>query len=254
MNNIRKNAFLSIMAYLMIYLFGSIFFQVAVTLLLSGKTGYNFNEILNAISNGTTDEVLLATSYKASAYSNFLTYLALFVALVVLNFGYLKMDIKGLKKWYIIGGALIAGIILYGGSLLLSTILANFSIGDSNNQQLIEGMILNKGALVTFFSVGIFAPVVEELIYRKAIGDLLIPRSKILFYIVSILAFGLPHMLSTSASIGVWLLMAIPYLFSGLILALAYERFNNIYVAIIAHMINNMISFFIILGMVMILC
>lgn len=254
MDALKRNALLSIVTYLLIYLFGSLFFQVVTTLVFAQTSGYSFSQILEAMSSGKGEENLLLVSYKTLAYSNFFTYLALFGALVVLNREYLFRELTGLKKVLLIVFGLVFGVILYSGSIIISDVLTKFNIGESENQNIIVEMIKNGGAVVTFFSVGILAPVVEEIIYRKAIGDLTLQRSRILFYVISILAFGLPHMLSTSASVGVWLLMAIPYLFSGLILALAYDRFRNIYVAIIAHMLNNIVSYFVILGVVMLLC
>ncbi len=138
--------------------------------------------------------------------------------------------------------AMIAfGVILYLSSYLISLIYNNFGIGESNNQELIVRMV-KINPIVVFFSVVILAPVSEELIFRKSIYN--VSNNKIIYYVCSTFVFGLIHMTSTSTeNISNWFLMLIPYCLSGLVLSLAYERTDNIYVSIIAHAINNLVAY-----------
>ena len=163
---------------------------------------------------------------------------------------HLVNDFKEIKEKpiYFTVLAIISVILFYGISILVSYCIDKL-VGVSNNQSLIEGMILNGGAIPVFFAVVIFAPIVEELIYRKAIFHFFKNKHIIVSYIVSSVIFALPHMISTPIeNITDWLLMCIPYLVSAILLCLIYHLSKkNIYVVWIVHMINNLVTFILIL-------
>ena len=51
---------------------------------------------------------------------------------------------------------------------------------------------------------------------------------------------------ATTSDILTWFLLAIPYLISGFMLAYIYDSSKNIYASVIAHMLNNLMSFIVI--------
>lgn len=241
----KKKSFLNIIIYLVIWLIGSLIFNYLIAYIYSKNTSFTLNEILNG--NLDSNLELLTVSTKVLMYTNFTVYLLMFIVLIINDFKYLKNDLLNFKNnlfkniiYLILGGA-----ILYLASYLINFGLSKLGISMSNNQISIENMLILGSKVITFFSVIIFAPLVEELIYRKSIYAL--SNNKVVYYIVSILAFSLPHMLSTTYDLKTFVLGLIPYLFSGFILSLIYDHTKNIYVSTIAHIINNFIAFLIII-------
>lgn len=241
----KKKSFLNIIIYLVIWLIGSLIFNYLIAYIYSKNTSFTLNEILNG--NLDSNLELLTVSTKVLMYTNFIVYLLMFIVLIINDFKYLKNDLLNFKNnlfkniiYLILGGA-----ILYLASYLINFGLSKLGISMSNNQISIENMLILGSKVITFFSVIIFAPLVEELIYRKSIYAL--SNNKVVYYIVSILAFSLPHMLSTTYDLKTFVLGLIPYLFSGFILSLIYDHTKNIYVSTIAHIINNFIAFLIII-------
>lgn len=241
----KKKSFLNIIIYLVIWLIGSLIFNYLIAYIYSKNTSFTLNEILNG--NLDSNLELLTVSTKVLMYTNFIVYLLMFIGLIINDFKYLKNDLLNFKNnlfkniiYLILGGA-----ILYLASYLINFGLSKLGISMSNNQISIENMLILGSKVITFFSVIIFAPLVEELIYRKSIYAL--SNNKVVYYIVSMLAFSLPHMLSTTYDLKTFVLGLIPYLFSGFILSLIYDHTKNIYVSTIAHIINNFIAFLIII-------
>ncbi len=115
--------------------------------------------------------------------------------------------------------------------------------GDPVNQNLIFEMFkLNRVAIMV--QALIFAPIVEEIIFRgviyrhfKKAGRYLLP----LF--ISTLLFALMHSLNAIMD-GNWIdLLYLPlYAFMSLVLTFTYEQTQNLYSSILLHFINNGIS------------
>lgn len=244
MTNKRLNGFYGIICYLVSFFIVGMLVQLGVTYIYSAITNFSFNEIVgNSDSIFVEGTTLYNAHYGSQAVSNLVIYLILFFSLIFIFRKELVEDFKKLKskilKSLII--MVVFGIVLYFSSYLISLLYGKFGIGDSNNQELIVRMV-KINPFVVFFSVVILAPVSEELIFRKSIYN--VTNNKVVFYICSTLIFGLIHMTSTSTENMLnWFLMLIPYCLSGLILATAYERTDNIYVSIVAHAINNLVAY-----------
>ena len=241
----KKKSFINIIIYLVIWLIGSLIFNYLIAYIYSKNTSFTLNEILNG--NLDSNLELLTVSTKVLMYTNFIVYLLMFIGLIINDFKYLSIDLLNFKNklakniiYLVFGGA-----ILYLFSYLINLGLSKLGVSMSNNQISIENMLILGSKVITFFSVIIFAPLVEELIYRKSIYSL--SNNKVVYYIVSILAFSLPHMLSTTYDLKTFILGLIPYLFSGFILSLICDHTKNIYVSTLAHIINNLIAFIIII-------
>ena len=109
--------------------------------------------------------------------------------------------------------------------------------------------LIKNNALLGFLSVCVFAPIVEEITYRYCVFGGVARKKKWLAYLVSGLIFALMHFISSVMEFGFGkeLLMECiyipPYLFSGLALCYLYDKSANLGSSIIAHFINNLISF-----------
>ena len=105
----------------------------------------------------------------------------------------------------------------------------------SNNEETVRTLI-DSYPLYMAFNVMIYAPITEELIFRKSIKDIF-PNSN-LSIIISGLIFGGLHVI-TSLDTPLSLLHLIPYCSLGFIFAYLYKKTDNIFSTITAHSIHN---------------
>lgn len=146
-------------------------------------------------------------------------------------------------KWTFYVPLLAAPVMLYGNfalSLIISLISGQ---SESVNQALLFEQFKAFPWTIVVQAI-IFAPIVEEIIFRgilyrhlKKAGRFIIPL------LVSTLVFASLHTLAAVLEQSWSDLWFIPvYAFMGLVLAYTYEKTQNIYSAILLHMINNAIS------------
>lgn len=134
----------------------------------------------------------------------------------------------------------ISGI--YFANIILSIIYSLLNItGDSENQQIIETALSSPVRPVVIIMILVLAPILEELIFRKFLIGYF--KSKQLNpwipYIISIVVFAAIHMNFTIED----LIFFPAYLVLSAVITLAYKYSgNNIYVAILVHFLNNLLS------------
>lgn len=139
---------------------------------------------------------------------------------------FLKCFSTGFKCWMI-------GILI----MIISNIVLSFYIpSGASNEQAVQ-TILKQMPQYMIFSAVIYAPFVEELIFRKSIRDIV--KNDYLYILVSGFAFGLAHTLTSSSSLE--FLYIIPYGTLGCCFAYSYVKTKNIFVPITFHMIHNAI-------------
>lgn len=151
----------------------------------------------------------------------------------------LKEELKLLKtnyKDYFIKSILIflAGALL----MFISTLIISKFTGQSisGNETEIRNFIKNSPLLTIILAV-IISPIIEELVFRKAIKNIF--NNKYLFIIISSLIFGLLHV-SSIRDINE-LLFSIPYIIMGISFAITYQKTNNIFTSIILHSSYNLV-------------
>lgn len=84
------------------------------------------------------------------------------------------------------------------------------------------------------FSTVIYAPIVEELIFRKSIKNIL--GNSLVFVVASGIIFGLVHI--TSGTLNDFLTI-IPYILMGVTLSYIYYKSDNIFTTITLHLVHN---------------
>lgn len=247
--SVKKGLF----SYLIIYFGVSSILMVFLTIIISiFDKNHSFFEVLTILQmkEESLTNIQKPIYYNINTYTNFLTYLVSFVVVGFFMRDSLVSDFISVKNKKLFYGlfAGISAVLFWGISILVSNIVANF-VGESDNQNMIVGMITQGGAIPIFFAVVVFAPFVEELVYRKAIFKLLEKKHVLISYLVSTIVFVVPHMISTPIdNIGNWLLLCIPYFVSAILLCLIYHKSNkNFYVVWFVHMINNLFSFIVIM-------
>jgi len=141
-----------------------------------------------------------------------------------------KNNIKTSFKYWSIG----FGIMVI--SNLIITFILNKTI--AGNEQEVRNY-LDLFPLYMIFSTVIYAPLTEELTFRKSIKDAI--SNKWLYALTSGLVFGMLHIISyiTTPSDLVYL---IPYSSLGIAFALLYHKTDNIYCPITMHAMHNLLA------------
>lgn len=133
---------------------------------------------------------------------------------------------KYLKFW------LIGLLIMMLSNAFIAFIVEN---GIASNEQAIRDLF-DVSPIYVFFSAVIFAPIVEELIFRQGIRNI-VPNN-ILFILISGLVFGGLHVITDLHSI-TDLLYLIPYCTPGFIFAYILVKTDNIFVSMGLHFMHN---------------
>ena len=145
----------------------------------------------------------------------------------------IKKDFK--KDWkqllIIICGLFILEFVL---NYILLKIIGN---QPSNNQVIIDSF-KGANALLIIYYIIIISPAVESFIYMYPFNSV---KNRLLSYIVYSIIFALLHMTSTASLIE--LLYIIPYLLMSFAFGYGFYKTNNIYVSIITHSLNNLLTF-----------
>lgn len=179
---------------------------------------------------------------KFNSISNFVWYFGLFIVYIIAFRVYLLKELRFFTsnlgesiKLIIIGLVIMFGAAIISGMILLGL------VGDqtSSNQEAIElmfnGDLFDKYAIV--ISTVIFAPVVEELLFRKALFNIFGKKLNVVFTVMlSSFFFGLIHVLGDNPA------QIIYYFALGLGLGTVYHLSKkNFYVVVSMHLIVNLL-------------
>jgi membrane protease YdiL (CAAX protease family) len=180
---------------------------------------------------------------------NILLLLCDLIIMVILFLIYRREVINDLKKfgsnkgrWFIkyIGIFLISVLVMGILNIILSKVTHQEI---SNNEDLVRKMIKSLPIYMTFSTV-MYAPFIEELLFRKGIRKIINGNdryTKIAYIIISATIFGLLHVITLDASFND-LLMGIPYMVVGLSLAYIYIKTDdNLFGSMQFHLMHNLI-------------
>ncbi len=150
----------------------------------------------------------------------------------------LKEDIKDLKKnhetyfkTYFKYWLLILAIMMIS-NILIMFLTENQTAG---NEEAFRN-VLTKSMVYAYFSGVIYAPIIEELIFRRSIRNIIPINS--LFILVSGLVFGGLHVV-TGYTGPIDLLYLIPYCTPGFIFAYILTKTDNVLVSASIHFMHN---------------
>ena len=121
-------------------------------------------------------------------------------------------------------------------SNIIITLLTNGQL--SQNEESVRELI-DMYPFYMLFQLMIYAPITEEIIFRKSIKDIF--HNKVLYIIVSGLIFGGLHVI-TSLENPLGFLYLIPYCSLGCIFAYLYQKTDNIFSTITAHSFHNTLA------------
>lgn len=218
-----KKYFINILTFLLYF----IYFELIVMLI--NYLGFNYNNF----------------SYNKKVLLLFISNFLFMIYLLIIYRRELKDDLKDYKKnfkdyinkffiYYVMGVALMAG-----SNLILQRITGlELSGNESTLRELIKSIPIYMG-----FSTVLYAPFVEEIIFRKSIRN--VTKNKKVFVLLSGFIFGILHI--TSFSNVKEIIMGIPYIIMGIDFAVIYVKSNNIFTTMIFHLFHNLILFLMII-------
>lgn len=211
-----KKIGLFIVLYLL-FLFSSLFYLIPLELL-----------------NIDYDTLSITNQTLLSLFSS----LVMIIILIIIYRKSLKKDLKdfkdhykeyldlGLKCW-------IMGLVIMCACNLLIGLLT--PVKEANNEVLVQEM-LKTTPLLSFISATFFAPFIEEMLFRKSLGD--IYENNYIKIFMCALVFGSLHVIFSMTS--AWdLLYILPYGALGGAFAYILTKKNNILIPITFHMLHN---------------
>ena len=182
--------------------------------------------------------------YYSFSYSNkvltlFIFYLIYIVFIIVMYKDEIKkdfIDFKNNYKQYLSKylWVYLVGILLMGISNMIIQSITNLEL--SGNEENVR-LLIKKIPLFMMFSSVIYAPFIEEIIFRKSIKNII--NKKYLFIIISGFLFGVLH-ISDYTNINE-ILMGIPYMIMGIDFAYIYYKTNNIFTTMTFHLCHNLV-------------
>lgn len=181
-----------------------------------------------------------------NAYLNLIVDLGMLLYVVWILKDSLKQQLHDFKKDIkknLLYGCIIGVLFIYGVGFLGNIISALLgATTDSQNQVLITTMA-RAYPVMMFISTVILAPILEEIIFRGMIFGWLYEVNPKLAHFISAFIFGFVHVMIAMMSGNISEFIQIfSYFFMGFALSYLYEKRNNIYVPILAHTMNNLIS------------
>lgn len=179
-----------------------------------------------------------------SSLLNFITYVMIAVPFLLIAFQTLYSDYKAKKNDPEFNKRVLVFIgIFYLASIAAGTFAGLIYKEESTNQATISTMIKSSPAssILMIVTAVVFAPVIEELVFRFSIFELI--KNKWAALATSAILFGAIHIFSSDVKLLYRFALLLPYAASGLVFGLAYEKGNrNIWLPITIHSITNLVS------------
>lgn len=124
--------------------------------------------------------------------------------------------------------------------MLISNLFISLILGKtiSGNEEIVRNYI-DSSPLLMAISTVIFAPINEELTFRKSLRDAL--KNKWVYALTSGIIFGGLHVISY-INVPSDLIYLLPYSSLGIAFALLYYKTNNIFSSISTHTMHNLLS------------
>lgn len=205
---------------------------------------YSLND--NVFDSKYKEDTLLKVT--VSALINFLTYIIATTLLLIIGYKIFIGDFKRLdKKFTILISAILIGYLYMMLGNLISNVLSmvlrnatNTKDSTSLNQLAINKILKSNSALLMILPTVIFAPIIEELVFRKAFFGII--KKEKLALVASSILFGLIHVIGEVTLVDFFINLIV-YSAPGVMLGIIYLKNNkNIFIPILVHSLSNLIS------------
>ena len=245
-----------------IALYFSIFYIVSI--IVSVVVGFVWMAINNSPSIQEGSPLYNKYMTDVLAWSNFIVYFIAMLSLIPITFKIILKDFKDFKenpgfnfKWFGFGVLIMYGGI-YASAIIVEILSFNLKTGESANQEMIVTILKSGGINMILMSLMtvIFAPIIEEIIFRKCLFGLF-KKNTIKTVIISAIIFAGIHTIPTCLELlpGVILgdnhvtdlylefIYIFQYLGQAFALAFVYHKTKgNLIPCILIHFLNNFIS------------
>lgn len=180
------------------------------------------------------------------AEMNFVCFAINFIVLTVVYHNFLFASAEVISKNF---GRFLGITISAFAMYWLATFLVNFIVyaldsdfSNVNDDSILE--MVNDSPVLMWIGTVLLAPIAEELLFRGAVFGGLYRRNKAAGYIVSIVTFGLLHVLGYVIFYSPYrlLLCFLQYIPAGFIFCWAYAKTGTILSPVLMHMIINLIG------------
>ena len=163
---------------------------------------------------------------KSAALITFICDLLIAIIFILIYHNFLKDSTKKITRKDLII-IFVGAILLIAANEVASRLLIYFNVEMANQETILESF--KENGLLTFISVVILAPFIEEMAFRYSISTFI--KNDYLFVIISSVLFGVLHGIGIVTSL---------YILLGAGLAIIYLMTNrNILSTIIVHVLNN---------------
>jgi membrane protease YdiL (CAAX protease family) len=245
-----KNKIYAVIAFLILFFVVSALAEYLFAFIVSKAKSLDTDLLIKSLTKfdydePQYDESIISARYLVLALANLTGYLLSFIALCFFLRKDLKEDLfklKDDKKFFLIFIS-ISIVVFITIVYLFNYLFKRIGIEESNNQKAIEGMFKYGYGAIMIIPTLLFAPMVEELIYRKCVFYFLRNLHPLFSYVTSVALFSLPHMITTSSDAKNWFLALLLYIIPAILLSLIYHKGKkNIYASFIVHFINNLVA------------
>lgn len=202
-----------------------------------------------------TGNILMTILYSFSpvniVFVQFMYEMFIMALIIFFSLSLFKQGIRGLMKGDIFSQIVKFYVVMIVANLLVGVPLVMITGIESTTNQILVEEVINSNPLYMFFATVIFAPIVEELVFRGAIYK---GMRQVVGVVPSVLAssmsFAIMHLVVSIFSLNFQDILLLPiYIVPGVVLCLLYEKTNNIYAPIFLHLINNIVSYITIISM-----
>ncbi len=212
--------------------------RIAIILSYLVISAFVFSLIALLIQKGdviTNNEMML---------TNFLTYLILTIVMLMFSYKKIIADFvreKSVKNWIITSFKYLG--ILYVTSVVTSIIVGFLSDAPtSENQSILDDMFGSNALLIAIMTI-VFAPIVEEVVFRYGMISFKDRTSKTTTLLISSLLFGFIHVAGALQSGNIDdLTFIIVYFSLGIVLGLSYLKTEKLIYPILIHALYNGLS------------
>ena len=128
--------------------------------------------------------------------------------------------------------------------MIVSNLIINYLIMGGNiaaNEEMNRQAILENPLLYTIMTIGVFAPFIEEILFRKSTDKIF--KKEIYYYVLSGVLFGFAHVMADLSSV-LNLLYIIPYGALGYVFALMDKKTDTTFTSIMFHSLHNLLTLY----------
>lgn len=205
---------------------------------------YFLNKLCISINGIPIKECSNNTIFTYESLINLVCYIVMIIPVFLLYSYELIYDfyhtitIKNYKKFF------LKMLGLFYITIFIAGIISNLLVSrTSENEQSIDAVLTSNPSSFILMAIAacLIGPIVEEIVFRQAIFDLFNDKRVSIF--ISCIAFASVHILTSSGTPLEMIGLIIPYIASGFIFSLTYEKSNrNIWLPILLHSLTNLIS------------